>query len=129
MLKICLKNWYRLLKTIINQIFYMKKILYIDCFSVSVEIWCLVLFLIVGLILIWFKRRAFKLSISGYEIDFKQEITNGIKCTNFKVIVTEDQPERSYIQIQEIINKSSLSNKSKSISLSIFIILAREADT
>lgn len=103
----------------------MKKILYIDCFSGISGDMMLGSLLDCGLDFNDLREELSKLSISGYEIDFKQEITNGIKCTNFKVIVTEDQPERSYIQIQEIINKSSLSNKSKSISLSIFDILAQ----
>ena len=103
----------------------MKKILYIDCFSGISGDMMLGSLLDCGLDFNDLKKELSKLNINGYELDFKQEIVNGINCVSFKINVIEDQPERSYPQIQEIINKSSLSNKSKSISLSIFDILAK----
>jgi pyridinium-3,5-bisthiocarboxylic acid mononucleotide nickel chelatase len=102
----------------------MEKILYIDCFSGISGDMMLAALLDFGLDFNFLKEELGKIEISGYEIDQVKVKKSGISASKFEVKVTGSQAHRSYDDIRELINKSTISKKAKVIALAIFETIA-----
>ncbi|MBI5208248.1 MAG: nickel pincer cofactor biosynthesis protein LarC [Candidatus Firestonebacteria bacterium] len=102
------------------------KILYFDIIAGASGNMILGAFLDAGLNLDYLKEELSKLNLSYYNIEIKKEQKNHIFGTLLNVNVDYSrQPLRTYHEIEEIIKKSSLSEKIKNKSLSIFKRLAQ----
>lgn len=75
-----------------------------------------------------------KLGLEGYSIEISKVKKNGIEATDFKVIIEEhhdhhadahSHEHRNFNDIKEIINKSTLNEKIKKLSIEIFEKVAR----
>ncbi|MFZ7102938.1 MAG: nickel pincer cofactor biosynthesis protein LarC [Peptococcaceae bacterium] len=66
-----------------------------------------------------------KMPITGYEIEFKDVVKQGISAKHFDVVVTEDQPHRHLHHIEEIIMQGDIPQDVKDLALKIFRKLAR----
>lgn len=60
------------------------------------------------------------LTISGFKIETKNVLKNGIRAVKFDVIIDQNQPARNFFDIQKIINSSTISNLIKERAIKIF---------
>jgi pyridinium-3,5-bisthiocarboxylic acid mononucleotide nickel chelatase len=102
----------------------MKRVLYLDCFSGISGDMMLGALLDLGLDFNFLKEELKKIKISGYEIGLEKVKKSGIAASKFEVKVTGTQAHRSYADIQELINKSTLNQRSKEMTMAIFETIA-----
>ncbi|MCX6347059.1 MAG: nickel pincer cofactor biosynthesis protein LarC [Actinobacteria bacterium] len=102
----------------------MEKILYIDCFSGISGDMMLGALIDLGVDFNFLKEELKKIKIEGCEIECIKVKKSGIAASKFEVKVTGSQTHRSYTDIQELINKSTLNHRSKEIALAIFETIA-----
>lgn len=100
------------------------KILYYDCFSGISGDRNLGALIDLGVDKDYLIGELSKLSISEYEIKVKRDARRGISGTRVDVLIEEGHHHRNINDIKEIINKSSLSENVKKISLDIFLKVA-----
>jgi uncharacterized protein (TIGR00299 family) protein len=102
------------------------KIAYFDAFSGISGDMTIAGFLNAGLDENEFLTELSKLKLSGFEIEIKKVIRNGITATKFEVIVKEKQKEHRHLSdIFEIIDASDLSEFVKQTSKKIFTNIAQ----
>jgi uncharacterized protein (TIGR00299 family) protein len=102
------------------------KIAYFDAFSGISGDMTIAAFLNAGLDENEFLTELSKLKLSGFEIEIKKVIRNGITATKFEVIVKEKQKEHRHLSdIFEIIDASDLSEFVKQTSKKIFTNIAQ----
>jgi uncharacterized protein (TIGR00299 family) protein len=102
------------------------KIAYFDAFSGISGDMTIAAFLNAGLDENEFLTELSKLKLSGFEIEIKKVIRNGITATKFDVIVKEKQKEHRHLSdIFEIIDASDLSEFVKQTSKKIFTNIAQ----
>jgi uncharacterized protein (TIGR00299 family) protein len=102
------------------------KIAYFDAFSGISGDMTIAAFLNAGLDENEFLTELSKLKLSGFEIEIKKVIRNGITATKFDVIVKEKQKEHRHLSdIVEIIDASDLSEFVKQTSKKIFTNIAQ----
>ena len=102
------------------------KIAYFDAFSGISGDMTIAAFLNAGLDENEFLTELSKLKLSGFEIEIKKVIRNGIIATKFEVIVKEKQKEHRHLSdIFEIIDASDLSEFVKQTSKKIFTNIAQ----
>ena len=99
-------------------------IAYFDCFSGICGDMILGALFDLGLDQNFFLNEINKLNINGYSIEVKKLKKNHISATDVYIEVKEKQHHRSYSDISELINKSSLSDDIKAKSINIFHKLA-----
>jgi uncharacterized protein (TIGR00299 family) protein len=102
------------------------KIAYFDCHSGISGDMTAAAFLDAGLELSFLKKRLALLGLKGYSLAAFKKSCHGIAGTKFQVRVSDKRhlERSSYKDIKNIINKSRLDVKTKSIALSIFETLA-----
>lgn len=107
----------------------MNKVLYFDCFSGIAGDMTVAALLDLGIDEAIFRQELDKLNIDGYQIQIAKNLKNGISGTSFKVVLTENHHEhhehhehqhRNLYDVEEIIDKSSLSDRIKELSKDIF---------
>jgi uncharacterized protein (TIGR00299 family) protein len=102
------------------------KIAYFDAFSGISGDMTIAAFLNAGVDENEFLTELSKLKLSGFEIEIKKVIRNGITATKFEVIVKEKQKEHRHLSdIFEIIDASDLSEFVKQTSKKIFTNIAQ----
>ncbi|MCE5329263.1 nickel pincer cofactor biosynthesis protein LarC [bacterium] len=102
----------------------MKKILYIDCFSGISGDMMVGALIDLGLDFYFLKEELGKIDVRGYEVKSEKVKRSGISASKFTVETTQDHHHRTYADILNLINNSSMKMRSKEISLSIFDIIA-----
>ncbi|MDD5658496.1 MAG: nickel pincer cofactor biosynthesis protein LarC [Actinomycetota bacterium] len=102
----------------------MKKILYIDCFSGISGDMMVGALIDLGLDFDFLKEELGKINIGGYEVKSEKTKKSGISASKFIVETTHDHHHRTYSDILNLINSSSIKKKAKEISISIFDIIA-----
>jgi len=102
----------------------MEKVLYIDCFSGISGDMMLGALIDLGIDFNFLKEELKKIKIDGYEIELIKVKKSGISASKFEVKVTGSQSHRSYADIQELINKSTINPRAKEIALVIFETIA-----
>ncbi len=111
----------------------MDKVLYFDCFSGISGDMSIGALLDLGASKEVLESELNKLGVDGYSISIKKDIKNGITGTKFDVILEEcehlnpdgsEHHHRTFKDIKNIIEESSLSNKVKENSLKIFEYIA-----
>jgi uncharacterized protein (TIGR00299 family) protein len=101
------------------------KLLYFDCFSGISGDMTISSLLNHGIDVEKFKEELKGLSLEGYELVFGTAKKNGIAANTFKVVCDDNHHHhRTMKDIEDIINKSSLNEDVKSLSLKIFRNLA-----
>ncbi|MBE0068901.1 nickel pincer cofactor biosynthesis protein LarC [Thermoanaerobacterium thermosaccharolyticum] len=101
------------------------KLLYFDCFSGISGDMTISSLLSHGIDVEKFKEELRGLSLEGYELVFGTAEKNGIAANTFKVVCDDNHHHhRTMKDIEDIINKSSLNEDVKSLSLKIFRNLA-----
>lgn len=102
------------------------KIAYFDCFSGISGDMTVAAFLDAGLGFTLLKKRLALLNLRGYSLAAFKKSCHGITGTKFEVRINDKRhlERSSYKSIKDIINKSRLDLKTKSIALSIFETLA-----
>ncbi|MBM3706972.1 MAG: nickel pincer cofactor biosynthesis protein LarC [Actinobacteria bacterium] len=106
----------------------MKNILYIDCFSGISGDMIIGAFLDLGLKKIninFLKNELKKLNLDGYRIEKANVKSGSLLVTKFSVNVQTKQKARSFKDIKNLINVSSLDEKVKNLSINIFTEIAR----
>jgi len=123
------------------------RVLYFDCFSGISGDMTLGSLLDLGLDHNLFLNELHKLNVSGYSLDIRKVVKNGISGTDVNVILEEhtdehekssmhnhhssehshshSQPERNLMNIENLIDSSSLKPKVKAMSIKIFREIAR----
>ncbi len=103
------------------------KIAYLDCFSGISGDMTVAAFLDAGLKLSVLKKRLGLLNLKGYSLSAFKKNCHGIAGTKFDVRISGKRhlKRSTYKEIKNIINKSKLDIKTKSIALSIFETLAK----
>jgi uncharacterized protein (TIGR00299 family) protein len=66
-----------------------------------------------------------KLPITGFQLHFGSRVKSGIVATSFEVHVDDAQPERTYAEIREILDASTLDAETKSAAHATFLRLAK----
>ncbi len=104
----------------------MKKILYYDCFAGISGDMNLGALIDLGVDPEHLKKELEKLNIKGFHLELKREIRRGISGTKANVIIEnqENEKHRHLHHIEEIINRSNLSDKVKAKSIEIFDLIA-----
>jgi len=101
------------------------KLLYFDCFSGISGDMTISSLLNHGIEVDKFKEELKELSLERYELEFGTAKKNGIAANTFKVVCDDNHHHhRTMKDIEDIINKSSLNEDVKSLSLKIFRNLA-----
>ncbi|HIH28184.1 MAG TPA: LarC family nickel insertion protein [Thermoplasmata archaeon] len=98
---------------------------YFDCFSGIAGDMILGALLDLGVGETVLKKELKKLPLTGYNLSVKKIECNHITATDVTIEVTEDQHHRSFSEITDIINKSSLQPKVKKLSQNIFTNLGK----
>ncbi|MFA4842838.1 MAG: nickel pincer cofactor biosynthesis protein LarC [Candidatus Omnitrophota bacterium] len=103
------------------------RIAYLDCFSGISGDMTVAAFLDAGLKLSVLKKRLSLLNLKGYSLSAFKKNCHGIAGTKFEVHISDKRhlKRSTYKEIKNIINKSKLDIKTKSIALSIFETLAK----
>ncbi len=99
-------------------------IAYLDCFSGISGDMLLGGFIDAGLDIALLKKNFALLPLAGYEVKEKKTLANGISATKIEITVQEGQPQRSYKDIQDLIEVSHLDEDVKANSLAVFTALA-----
>lgn len=104
----------------------MKRILYYDCFAGISGDMNLGALVDLGVDAAYLERELAKLNIKGFRLEVKSDMRKGISGTRVTVVVDhpENEKHRHLSHIEELINKSSLSEKIKMKSLAIFNLVA-----
>lgn len=102
---------------------------YFDCFSGIAGDMILGSLLDLGVDETLLKKELSKLKLTGYDIEIKKIKCNHITATDFRVIVTENQHHRSLFDIVDILNRSTLEPKVKTLSKNIFTRLGNAEAT
>lgn len=71
------------------------------------------------------QRELNKLPVKGFSISASREARHHIAGTRFKVKFKESRHHRTFADIKDLINKSTLSAKVKELSATVFLILAK----
>jgi len=101
------------------------KTAYFDCFSGISGDMIIGALLDLGLDFNFLKNKLKKLNLKDYEIKTKKIIKNGIAATKFDVVQEKNKhEERNLKEINEIIEKSKLDNRTKSVIKKIFLKIA-----
>ena len=99
-------------------------IAYFDCYSGICGDMLLGALFDLGLDLNYFKKELKKMAIHGYEIEIRKNEIDGIYGKDVYITVKEKQKERSWKDIQKLIDKSNLDKDVKKMSAKIFLNLA-----
>jgi uncharacterized protein (TIGR00299 family) protein len=104
----------------------MKKILYYDCFAGISGDMNLGALIDLGVDADYLRKELAKLNINGFHLAITKDKRKGISGTKATVVIVnqDTQKHRHLQQVEEIINRSSLSLKVKEVSLKIFNIIA-----
>ena len=100
-------------------------IAYFDCFSGICGDMILGALIDLGLDQDYFLKEIKKLGLSGYDISISSIEKNHISAKDVLISVTNDQPSRSYLDIKNLIEESSLDVRVKDKSIEIFKKLAK----
>jgi len=100
------------------------KTAYFDCFSGISGDMIIGALLDAGLDFDYLKDELKKLNLENYEINNKKIVKSNIASTKFNVISTETKVNRNLNDINEIIDKSTLDNETKSTIKKIFLKIA-----
>src|SRR3989344_3969802 len=101
------------------------KTLYFDCFSGISGDMIIGALIDLGLDIGFLENELAKLNLKEYEIDSKKVLKNGISATKFNVIDKKhDHGERNLIEINKIIENSSLDLNLKDKTKKIFLKIA-----
>ena len=95
-------------------------IAYFDCFSGIAGDMILGALIDLGVDIQVLKKELKKLPLTGYEIDGKQVKCNQIAATDVTVTVTKEQHHRSLSDIIDILQRSTLDSRVKTLSQNIF---------
>ncbi len=101
------------------------KILFIDAFSGIAGDMLVAALLDLGVPRAVFDEALALLSLEGFSIDVQQTKRSGIAACRFVVNVDTVQPQRSYAQIQQLLQSAALADGAKSLALKAFDILAK----
>ena len=85
---------------------------------------CLGALLALGVEAEWLRRELAGLPVNGYQLQTRQVVKNGISATDVEIEVTEHQPHRQLINIQAILQASTLPEPVVRKSLAVFQRLA-----
>jgi len=104
----------------------MKKILYYDCFAGISGDMNLGALVDLGVDAAYLEKELAKLNIEGFRLEVKRDMRKGIGGTKVTVVVDhpENEKHRHLSHIEDLINKSSLSEAVKQKSLAIFDLVA-----
>ncbi|MDH3973110.1 MAG: nickel pincer cofactor biosynthesis protein LarC [Deltaproteobacteria bacterium] len=100
------------------------KIAYLDCFSGISGDMMVGAFIDAGLPLEKLESEIKKLPLDGYRLSCERVKKNGIDAAKFSVHLEKEQHHRHYSDIRDIIEKSSLKDEVKKMSLSVFAAIA-----
>ncbi len=100
-------------------------IAYFDCFSGIAGDMILGALIDLGVDGTVLKNELKKLPLTGYSIEVKKVECNHIAATDITVTVTKDQQHRSLSDIVDILNRSSLERRVKTVSRTIFTNLGK----
>jgi hypothetical protein len=104
----------------------LPSLLYLDCFSGISGDMVVSALLDVGVPFAVIEEAASQLPLSGYRIRHEKEIRNAISVRRFFVDVEEsEQPHRHFSQIRDMIENSTMNERVKRTSISIFEVLAK----
>jgi uncharacterized protein (TIGR00299 family) protein len=95
-------------------------IAYFDCFSGIAGDMVLGALIDLGVDVSILKKELKKIPLTGYDIEVKKVECNHIAATDVTVVVTEDQHHRSLSDIIEILNRSTLESRVKTLGQNIF---------
>jgi len=99
------------------------KLLFFDCFSGSAGDMCVAALLDLGVPLPAIESALAQLPLEGYRLQVSQTQQSGIGATRFDVLVENAQPERSYAQIDEMLQSAPLDDKTASLARAMFRLL------
>ncbi len=99
-------------------------IAYLDCFSGISGDMLLGSFLDAGLDIALVEKNFDLLPLAGYEVNQHKVTTNGLAATRVEITVQQGQPQRSYQDIQQVLQVSHLADDIKENSLAVFAALA-----
>ncbi len=99
-------------------------IAYLDCFSGISGDMLLGSFLDAGLDIALVEKNFQLLPLAGYEVSHRKITTNGLSASKVEITVQEGQPQRSYQDIQQVLQVSHLAADIKENSLAVFAALA-----
>lgn len=100
------------------------KVLYLDCPSGASGDMILAALLDCGLSLEDFQHQLSTLSLSNYRLNFSRRVKSGITGLNIEIDIKEQQQERHFKDVEEIITSSSLPSPVQEKSITVFSILA-----
>jgi len=98
---------------------------YFDCFSGIAGDMILGAFVDLGMDIDYFRKEIAKIPLTGYKIHCNTVSKQGYNAMDINVIVEDEQPCRTYMDIKRLIETSDLTDRVKKISIDIFFNLAK----
>lgn len=97
---------------------------YFDCFSGISGDMTLGAFIDLGVPADWLKESIYKIPLTDFDLSVSVVSRNGINAKRVEVKISDTAPARDYSRIRNLISESTLSEKVKERSLSVFEIIA-----